>query len=451
MIPRIIPIFISSPHDLKIERKIVKESIQDLSLKMQTLYGIVLTPVNWEEFRPFAEKDNIMDTIISRLEKSALFVGMFGERYGTPNEEGFSPTHEEFNYAIEHKENLKVLTYFKKLKNNPSNDYEIEQRHNLKRVKDDLISAHVTFKEIENRIFFKKYILLDLMEAVLEMTLEKNRRDRLNQFFKFGISTKQREATFLIGYPPIHKHMESSNHEYNWRERLLPNVIYEDFRAIRKIESVLHCAGISDFKAVTTHYSELSEPGNRIWLCVPRNEIAQNKMRLFEKNIYFHFEGEHSTERFIKWSAPRKKLTIYSPLHHYLNLQRPREKKPWSPRLGNIVARDYAILARFRDDAESTGHSQEPFYHYFLAGIRGLGTWGAGWYIDKCYNELAELCKDKDKEFQIILEVEFQRYRIRSVKNVTNKNQEYFDMCNSEEYIKEHISKEGYNKKLSQV
>jgi hypothetical protein len=66
-----------------------------------------------------------------------------------------------------------------------------------------------------------------------------------------------------------------------------------------------------------------------------------------------------------------------------------------------------------------------PFQHYFVAGIRGLGTWGAGWYIDRCPDELERLAEaareTKNGDIQVLLEVTFSNYRIVEVEDVSSK------------------------------
>jgi hypothetical protein len=35
-----------------------------------------------------------------------------------------------------------------------------------------------------------------------------------------------------------------------------------------------------------------------------------------------------------------------------------------------------------------------PYYHFFIAGIRGLGTWGAGWFIDRRADDLFAIASE---------------------------------------------------------
>lgn len=449
MIPRIISIFISSPNDVKDERNITKKIIEELSQRLRTIYGVVLTYVSWEELGSFAAEKRIQETITQNLEKCLIFIGILGERFGTIDLKGSSPTKEEFDFAIRHKNKMEVLTYclddsMRKIKND---EESINQAYHLNELKSVLKKEEILFKQYKDLNDFHNIVLLDLLKTILGMLTEIKRRNFLEKFFLFGLHRKQREVSVLIGYPPIHKHFGPTQRKtYNWRERLLPNIVYEDFRTIRKVESALDCLGIN-YKTVTTYYKDLQEPGNRIWLCIPRNNLAKEKLRTFGNRVNFTFRGDNPENRFIEWSLINsnlnKPIIIKSPLSNYLLLQRPEVKSPWKPKYGDIVSRDFAVLSRFENDIESKGHSEHKFYHYFMAGIRGLGTWGVGWYIDNCFDELASTVETiNNRDIQIILEVEFCNYRIKNVKDVSNNDQEYFDQINSIDFIKQHIKKE---------
>jgi hypothetical protein len=72
-----------------------------------------------------------------------------------------------------------------------------------------------------------------------------------------------------------------------------------------------------------------------------------------------------------------------------------------------------------------------------LAGIRGLGTWGATWFIDKKLKELEVLPDDGD--IQLLIEVLYKDGSIYDVKDVSSKTKKYFDDQNKIEVIKKTI------------
>lgn len=292
--------------------------------------------------------------------------------------------------------------------------------------------------------------MADLLEAIIEI-LFKTRSERnknLKEFFKFGIEMKKfpdSSPTVEIICPQIHK-LESGaiSNDYDWHERLLPNVIYEDSRAIEKVRKALHDINIWDSRILTPRQMSILA-GNRIWFCMPRNELAQRQLSELGKRVHFEISSREDKRYEIIWKKGNNThIHVESPLGKYLELSRSsfcENKTEWNYEYGNIYAVDFAVIARFKtNNKDNTAHSDSPFYHYFIAGIRGLGTWGAGWYIDHHAGALSKLSLKKD-DLQILLKVEYLNYQIKSVQDVSNKKKEDFERENSEPYIREMIGK----------
>jgi hypothetical protein len=124
-----------------------------------------------------------------------------------------------------------------------------------------------------------------------------------------------------------------------------------------------------------------------------------------------------------------------------LSLQRDGQSGgAWDAKKGKIIAKDFAVLARFKRPPETgidvvSGH----LHDYFLAGIRGLGTWGAGWFIDRSPSLLSKF-KESD-DIQLLLEVTYKNGRITTVKDVSNQNEKYFEAQLSKKLIRDEIEK----------
>ncbi len=243
----------------------------------------------------------------------------------------------------------------------------------------------------------------------------------------------------------------------NWRERLLPYVVYEDFKAIQKIESSISMIGVKDFNSVTTDYPGLRyRRGNRIWLCIPRNKPAQMELAKLRGQTG-KFNGSrvrftHRPEnRSIDWTNEKGKLIkVQSPLHRYLENNpngRPEGLSSWNPQFGRIYAKDYAVISRFAEDDTRDPLGTDKFYQYFIAGIRGLGTWGAGWFIDRRPDTLSALDRkamvpgEPHGDVQVLVEVIFDNYRIIDVQDVSDENQDYFKNQMATDYIRDQIDK----------
>ena len=110
----------------------------------------------------------------------------------------------------------------------------------------------------------------------------------------------------------------------------------------------------------------------------------------------------------------------------------------WNSEFGNIIAIDYAVIARFRDAKNMDVTSEGCLYDYFLAGIRGLGTWGTTWYIDRKYKQI--VTDRKNSDIQILLEVIFRNDRIFDIKDVSEEPPAYFENQNNLRTIKRRIN-----------
>ena len=108
----------------------------------------------------------------------------------------------------------------------------------------------------------------------------------------------------------------------------------------------------------------------------------------------------------IEWiNSKGEKVLIKSPLYSYLKRQRPAKdtRDNNDVNFENIIAKDFAVVARF-DKGNKRGE-WEKLKNYFIAGLHGLGNWGAAWYIDRKYSDLDQFTDNQYDNIQIILEV----------------------------------------------
>jgi hypothetical protein len=448
---RTIPVFVASPKDLQRERDLVLKAIEQLSPRLVRLFQIGLVEVDWSQFAPSAEpgeRVGLEDLVLRSLDRTSLFVGLLYKRVGTAMKPGSEKTRTEaeFDYAIRNRNRVHMLTYFR--------NYGGSDQLQVERLKKRIARAGFPIQEYSTRAEFGERIALDLYEAFLSMILGSTaqRRRDLGRFFLFGRRRRYSTTSPVLNvYPPIHQPARAgqaaSEPTADWRTRLVPNVVFEDFKAIQKVEWLLQTLSLTYKTVPTSHPLVRAEPGNRVWLCIPRNESARKELERLDDCVDFSFnvdQGPRAT-RSVRWLTWRAKdgtnLRVRSPLAKYLARQRPAGWSRWDPRYANIYARDYAVLARFRINDRSAVPG-EPFYHYFLAGIRGLGTWGAGWFVERYPDLLAKHAADSpDGNVQLLLEVICQDYRIIDVRTVHDKGQAYFDERFSDAFIDAEVAR----------
>ncbi|MGO9019427.1 MAG: DUF4062 domain-containing protein [Syntrophobacteraceae bacterium] len=468
---QVVDVFIAAPNDVRTERKDAEDVVRLVSMRTRDNLDIVLNTVSWPNFLPSATRcisERVQDRFTSRIRKCGIFIGILYQRYGTEIDtlRTISGTEEEFDAAIKNRHTIELLTYFRSIPEAVKSDKSIvEQISKLLILQARLQKEGILYHRYKEPDEFRERFILDLFETVVRIRTEAERREQLNSFFRFGVSKKRESPSVVLAYPPIHKHVQEPfsvvegqvagkgqrRHKYNWRERLLPNVVYEDVKCIQKIEAAVRLAGVHDIRIVTIDYPGLQpEPGNMIWLCLPRNDIASKCLARLGTRSWFGFERRPGSDRpHILWrpsgNAP---FEIESPMAKYLQIQNRPQRSVWHPDFGKIVARDYAIIGRFAM-RDLKGHTHnDPYYYYFVAGIRGLGTWGAGWFIERRPDELQRLSRITDsnsQDMQLVLEVTFSNYRIATVEDVSDKDETYFEKQNDAGVIRSVIDEFSYS------
>jgi hypothetical protein len=285
----------------------------------------------------------------------------------------------------------------------------------------------------------------DLYNTVLKFRISTSKHKALRAFWQLGINNRDNHPRLVIIYPPLNRaYMMQENPDRIWLKRLAPHVVFEDFKALQKLEKGLRLIGFRDFR----FYSSSSIPSdfldiNRAWICVPRNKRAKQQLEHYKDLLKFNFEAR--TPRFeakLLWRQNKnhKFFEIQSPLSTYLQLQRKNQPGgEWGQQLGKIIAKDFAVISRFSDQRNIGIMAEGTLKDYFIAGIRGLGTWGAGWFIDRNYHTFREF-QDEESDIQLLLEVVYRDERIVSVRDVSNEDASYFSKQNDLKEIKKIIA-----------
>lgn len=174
---------------------------------------------------------------------------------------------------------------------------------------------------------------------------------------------------------------------------------------------------------------------NRLWICLPRCSHGTEHLQRYGVQARFRFskrvQNRHAS---IFWQQGGTQLKINSPAARYLQVQRRQMavSGDWHPQLTKIIVKDYAVLARLsqKSGVDTTeGH----LHDYYVTGIRGLGTWGAAWMLDRRYSLLTTY--EKEDDLQMLLEVEYRNGKVFDVKDVSNEKQSYFDEQNDVSFI----------------
>lgn len=446
-------VFISSPNDVSAERHLAEDAIRRINETLKDTLGVPLDVFSWQylpALSPQLPEQKIQDILNEELAKCQVFLLILYRRYGsTEPGQRKSNTEREVDIAIERllkKRKMPFLCYFRNIPPNPDQG---PQERSVRRFRRDLERKGIFYKTYTKASEFRELLTHDLYRTVLRYALSSSKHQALERFWQLGIPDRQTQPLLAILYPPIDRaYMGSTGTENVWLNRLVPNIVFEDFKALQKIEKCLRLINFRDFHV----YDTASAPPdiqymNVLYLCLPRNRRALQRLEnCYPKRARFAVLPKRDRSSVsIQWKTGKRmseSIEVRSPLAIYLERQRAglAPQGEWSRQLANIVAKDYAVLARFNKPDTEGPMRHGTLKEYFLGGIRGLGTWGAGWYIDRQHERFRRY--EDDDEFQLLLEVEYKDGRIAGVRDVSDENQKYFDEQNETATIERNI--EGY-------
>lgn len=441
-------IFVSSPGDVEEERDIVDDVVSKINDAISDTLGIYLTVVRWEKMPPETTDEELQERLNVIIKECHFFLLILYKRYGTIQEgQKISNTEREINTIIEYlskDKKKKILSYFKKVP--PTTDPGI-QLQKIEELKQRLRRISFWFyKEFDTHDEFKTTLTHDLYQMLIRMKQGSFKIEQLKKFWQFGKLDNQTSPKVLVIYPPVPREwMGVTDFDNLWERRLLPNIFFEDFKALHKILKNLSMVGLIDYKV----YSKFDTPqdydkSNIIWICLPRQTKG---LRTLHDRVDKRFEiipRKKNREPYIRWRNQEGNwFDVQSPLHKYLKQQRDAANVvgEWDRALGNVIAKDYAVIACFE---RNIPYNQTPgidkLKEYYLSGIHGLGTWGAAWYIDRFYGKFAELSLSDLHIVQILVEVEYRDGRISNVKDVSECPAQYFIEQQSLKIIKQTIN-----------
>ena len=425
-------LFVSSPGDVREEREIVDNVITKINDAIGETLGFYIKVVRWEKMPP-ETTDVVLQERLNRLINDChFFLLILNKRYGTvmPGEK-ISNTEREINTILDHsliEKKKKILSYFKKTQSNPDPGPQEEKIIELK--KRLMSDPRWFYKEYEGSIDFERSLTHDLYQILVRMTQASFKTEQLKKFWNFGMLENQSSPRVLVIYPPTPRE-GMVQLENVWERRLLPSIFFEDYKALHKILKNLHMIGLKDYKV----YSKFDTPpdfdkSNIVWICLPRQTKGLNTLRNKKNKRFDIVPSNNGKEPFIRWrGANGEWFDIQSPLLKYLKVQRSNANVvgEWNRSLGDIIAKDYAVIACFdRDVPYNYTPGIDKLKEYYLTGIHGLGTWGAAWFIDRFYGAFKEIDSIDLNSVQMLVEVEYRDGRIYNVKDVSDYSPDYF-------------------------
>jgi hypothetical protein len=432
--------FIASPGDVAEERRIADETISKMNMVVRDAIGVTIQSHKWEDMPPVTPnlpEERLQDILNREVKRSNFFILILNKRYGS-TEPGHTKSNTEREIetilaAHQRDSRLKILAYFHSLDDNPDAG---EQEAKVVDLRSRLERMGIAYKTYADPDAFRFHLTHDLYDVLLRVHLSPFKRQALASFWKFG-DTGGRAKRVAVIYPPVERAFASAGKQKDyWLGRLAAQIALEDHKAIQKIEKDFTLLQFRDYRIYTQADVPPELPWmNRIWLCVPRNQLGMQAL-LTHVNTRFTLPMASQRPSFIQWKTSEGPVDVRSPMSEYLRLQRKGMsiKGEWNPQLGRVVAKDFAVLARLRRELPD---APEPMWDYFFAGVRGLGTWGAAWFVDKEYMQLQRF--DESENIELLLEITYRDGKILQVSDVSAKPADYFREANDPKVIERNI------------
>jgi hypothetical protein len=438
-------VFISSPGDVVAERQFSEEAIGSINATCSDTLKVALETRKWENLppeTPHLPEERIQDIINQEVQRAHFFVLVLFRHYGSI-EPGHtkSNTERELDTILKRYETnpqIRILAYFREVAENHDPG---SQERQIMEFRSRLEAAGIYYKKYNTPEEFKNIFTHDMYNVLLRMRLSPFKQEMLRRFWKIGEPSRPTHPRLAILFPPVSRQYMTSSNDDVWLQRLEPYMYFEDFKTIHKIMKLLSLIGFSNYKVY--FYTDLPRDlrfMNKVWTCFPRSHAAIKSLGVYSPRTRFNFQFRDKVSSQLQWrTTDGKQIVVQSPLSIYLDEQRKKMDTAGEPMSYHrkVLAKDYGVVARFRNIESIEITDQGFLYDYYFAGIRGLGTWGTAWFIDRKAKLLQGYSEEDD--IQLLLEVTYKDGGIVDVIDVSDRPSEYFQEQIDPDYIRQQI------------
>lgn len=187
-----IKVFVSCPDDVKDEKAIVREVCDSITKVYGKKRNIQITVVDWKKnVIPVITGDRTQSLIYEQIGEYDIYLGILWKRFGDKQENGLTPTEEEFEDALKQKKETgkPIITFFFKCdKYYPNDPYEAQQACEVqkfkKRIENRDIGRHEKFKgkaDFTNKIWKSILYYVDNFGSLTakKLSIQKIRYDKV--------------------------------------------------------------------------------------------------------------------------------------------------------------------------------------------------------------------------------------------------------------------------------
>ncbi len=293
---RELSLFIASPGDVAAERQITESVINQVDQTFRNFFETTLKVVRWEKQPPLTQpmnRNSQQEEINEKVKTCDIFILLLYKRIGS-KEKGFEITNTKREIdiiinRINKGERVYLLSYFRELEKNSDLGKQekmvIELRNSLS--KDKIM--HSTYQNLYD---FEGQFTHHLYQTVLRFLWETTKNKATKLFWQLGEAEHRPSTNLAIIYPPIDRsYTEKLNPDNYWHNRLIPNLVYEDYKALQKIQKSLSLISYRDYRVyITSNIPKDIRYMNRVWLCLPRNLQAMTQLMNYVQDNRSNFQ-----------------------------------------------------------------------------------------------------------------------------------------------------------------
>jgi hypothetical protein len=204
-------------------------------------------------------------------------------------------------------------------------------------------------------------------------------------------------------------------HRDQGREAILPRTSTEDFLAMNNVISALLNVGWSRGIGVrdTTRFTDDDRKRNLVIICSPKsNEVAAEFQTILKRERYEAFFFEQNRGGSGNWYISTPDLGISGQSPSWDQEKKYREETDGRLDLSTKKFDDLAVITKIQNPWNNKTKI------IMVAGIRGIGTWGAAECVKKHWREIYDrLPRDqKDCDFSALLSIQYENSDITSFK-----------------------------------
>jgi len=250
-------IFVSSPSNIKKEKQIIGEIFNELNKTWCEEKGIYLELLKWET-DTYPDVGEYPQDVINRQIRQDydIFVGILGQRFGSPTKMAGSGTEEEFNLAYERykkdPKSIKIMFYFSNVRIPQSSidPDQVKKINNFQEMLGEKGSLYWQYKSIKQ---FEQFFRMHISKRIIDWNKEAQKKEELMESDEAKINGKleivkeEKETHEEPGLLDLYESLNERTQVYMEIIKRMRQAINELSRRIKqRTKEILHVAQIKD-------------------------------------------------------------------------------------------------------------------------------------------------------------------------------------------------------------